>query len=415
MHVWMIRDMEPIPGDSGNPRLLRGGMLVNALVEKGHEVRWITSTFNHYARAHRAGRDESRRISGNLTIEVLSAPGYSKNSTMRRVWHNHRFARAYMGFAERATRRPDVIVADIPTTESAYAAVRTAQRWAIPSVVSVRDLWPDVFREFAPSAMRPFLTVPLMHFERQVSYACRHANAIVGISERYLDWGLNKAGRGRRSFDAIVPLGYKRPSVDAAEECAARERLSTFGVDFEKDLVVFAGSWGATCDLELVLRVARRLRTRPDIQFVLAGEGSKRAPLAREIAGLPNVVAPGWLDASEVTALLRASKLGLMPYRAGAPQGLPNKIFEYMAHGVFQISTLQGEAAQLLSSFGIGNSTPPGDVQSMVAAIVDALGEHACEARRREIRDVFVSRYDADVVYEAFVDHVERLVKANGS
>ena len=135
----------------------------------------------------------------------------------------------------------------------------------------------------------------------------------------------------------------------------------------------------------------------------------------REIARLPNVVAPGWLDASEVTTLLRASKVGLMPYRDGAPQSLPNKIFEYMAHGVFQVSTLQGEAAQLLSRFAIGKSTPPGDAPSLAAAIVGALGEYDCEARKQEIRDVFVSRYDADVVYGAFVDHVERLVRADGS
>src|SRR5690606_26183087 len=127
-HVWLVKDLEPVPGDAGDPRLLRAAMLSRALVERGHDVSWITSTFDHYAKRHRAGQTDTRVISDTYRIEILRAPGYRSNISPLRIWHNRCFARAFVDFSRRADRRPDVIVTDIPTTETAEAAIRVARQ-----------------------------------------------------------------------------------------------------------------------------------------------------------------------------------------------------------------------------------------------------------------------------------------------
>lgn len=409
MRIWLVRDMEPLPTDPGDRRLMRSAMLCKTLATRGHEVVWITSTFDHYAKRQRAGKTRTIAVPDGYDIQLLAAPGYRRNGSPLRVWHNRCFARAFRRFAACAARRPDIIVTDVPTTETAREAVFQAMEWGIPSVVSIRDLWPDFFGDFLPAAARPLLRPAIAAFERQLGYACRNATSIVGISENYLQWGLDKGGRERGDLDGVVPLGYEPVPTDAAGTAVTADRLRQLGIDPRKRLVSFVGSWGGTADLELVLDVASRLSDLADVEFVLAGDGDGRPHLLARSGRLPNVVAPGWLSATEIGLLLGKSCVGLSPYRPLAPQGLPNKIFEYMAYGVFQISTLQGEAAGLLSGLDIGKTVPPGDAPAMAAAIREALDARSHPQERARIRGEFTARYSAEAVYSGFADRIERL------
>ncbi|EXL02348.1 glycosyl transferase family 1 [Aquamicrobium defluvii] len=409
LRIWVVRDMEPLPTDEGDRRLMRCAMLCNALAGRGHEVVWFTSSFDHYGKRQRSRRDETHRISDNYRIEMLHAPGYRHNVSPFRVWHNRRFARAFRAFADRAAERPDVIVADLPTTEAAEAAIGLARRWAIPSLLSIRDLWPDFFSDFLPSPARPLAHLVLGGFERQADYACRHATALVGISPRYLEWGLARGRRKRTDRDAVVPLGYQPVPVPRG---GRDDLLRQLGADPQRPLVSFVGNWGATYDLDAVVEAAARLEGRSDALFVLAGDGHERDRLLRRIEVLSNVVAPGWLAAGEIALLLDASAIGLMPYRQGAPQGLPNKIFEYMAYGAFQISTLEGEAAELLARLGVGLTVPAGDTGAMADAIGEALAQRGGPNEREHIRTQFLARYSASAIYEDLSRRIESLAGA---
>lgn len=413
MHVWLVKDMEPIPVDLGDRRMLRTAMLAKALTERGHEVSWITSTFDHYAKEHRAQRDETRVISPRYRIEILRSPGYRRNKSPLRIWHNRCFARAFLDFANRSHTRPDVIVTDTPTTETAEAAVLVARRWNVPALLSVRDLWPDFFGNFVPPAFKPLVKLASRSFDRQVTYACRNATAIVGISPAYLEWGLAKGARKMSELDAVVPLGYAPVQTSDADRDAARARLRGLGVDFDKRLVSFAGSWGATYDLGLALEAAARLQGLDDVQFVLAGDGDERRRLSMRIGSLPNVVAPGWLTATQVAALLDASVIGLMPYREAAPQSLPNKIFEYMAYGLFQVSTLRGEAADLLRDLDAGLTIGERDAQTLSVAITRSLERAQRPGERERIRNAFLARFSADTVYSQMSELIENLAGAH--
>jgi glycosyltransferase involved in cell wall biosynthesis len=404
--------MEPLPTDPGDRRLMRGGMLCKALAARGHEVTWFTSTFDHYAKRQRMARSGTLAVSDNYRIELLRAPGYRRNGSPFRMWHNWRFARAFLDFARHSAQRPDVIVTDVPTTEAAQAAVLVGRRWGVPTLLSIRDLWPDFFGRFLPPAARPVLRLAIARFERQVAYACGNATAIIGISPRYLEWGLRKGGREQGPLDGVVPLGYEPVAAAAADPAQAEQRLRQLGVDPGKRLVSFVGSWGGTCDLDLVLAAAARLRAVEDVQFVLAGDGDSRTALLARIATLHNVVAPGWLTATEIAMLLENSALGLLPYRAEAPQGLPNKIFEYMAYGVFQISTLPGEADETLTALAAGRTVAAGDAASMADAIVESLEKAAGAGERERIRGEFDARYSAAAVYADLSERIERLAGA---
>jgi len=405
MKVWVIRDLEPISIDPGAPRLMRAGILSMKLAEMGHQTVWYTSSFNHYTRKQRL---EGRfSIRDNLTIDVIKSPGYSKNISFRRIYHNFMFAHELQKRFTIATELPDIIIADLPTTESAAAAVKFGLRMDIPTVVTVRDLWPDFFSNFVPSPMRRLVQFGVYPLERQAAFACKNTTSLIGISKMYLKWGQNK-GRKNTDLDRIFPLGYS--SIKKTEELNFNSIREKIGSQLDRRIVSFVGSWGNSYDIRLIYQAAMALTNRKDVVFVLAGDSSGQPRLERKLRKLSNVILTGWLDQHQVASLLKRSAIGILPYKSNAPQGLPNKLFEYMAYGAFQISTLGGEAKEVLEETQAGVSIRPGSVEDLVMEILKWIDYSELEEHRCRRIEVYERRYSREVIYSAYISHMEEVI-----
>lgn len=408
MRVWLVKDLEPLPTDGGNKRLMRSHMLCKALVKRGHEVTWITSSFDHLSKRQRANSDHSHQLGPLFSIQVLWAPGYKRNVGLARIRHNRLFARAFVNYAERASKRPDIIITDVPTTETAAAAIGLGKKWNVPTMLSIRDLWPDFFVNIVPEFLRPAARVLLWGFDRQVRYACRNASVIVGISPRYLTWGLEKGGRQKSELDAIIPLAYPSPPARPEQQSENDTvRLQRLGIDPAKKLVTFVGTWGLTYDLDTVAEAARLLESRDDIQFVLVGDGDQAGRLRTLVSDRKNIVTPGWVDARHISIVLHRTMVGLMPYRQDAPQELPNKFFEYMSHGVYQVSTLRGEAQRLLAVMKTGQTVVESDAGALAQAILEGIEQAAKPGTKSRIQGRFHQNYQASHIYAQFAQRLE--------
>lgn len=407
MTIWLVRDLEPIPGDRDGPRLMRAGMLAQALARDGFDVRWITSSFDHYRKRQRTPGREDRHPEPGLVVTVLPGPGYRRNISLARIRHNRAFARAFAAFAATAPERPGLVVTDLPTTETAAGAVAFARARAIPAIVSIRDLWPDFFTNVLPPPLRPLGRLALWPLVRQARAACAGADALVGISDNYLAWGLAKAGRPRGPMDRIIPLGYQKHPLPLPAARAAR--LAALGVRPEARLVAFVGSWGQTYDLHLLAETADLLKRRDDIQFLVAGSGDRSDHMRQRFARLPNVVLPGWIGAADIGIVLDRADLGLLPYKPDAPQGLPNKVFEYMAYGAYQIATIAGELDRFYAENGAGIALAAPTPPQFARAIEEALATPGIAAGRAARIAAFEQSAAADVVYARFIDLVRQL------
>lgn len=404
MNIWVIRDGEPLPTDPGGRRLMRMGMLCKALTDRGHQVVWFTSSFDHYRKRQRPPAEQTLST-GPLDIVQVAAPGYPRNIALQRIRHNRVFAARWRAMAAQRPA-PDVLVTDIPTTEAAQAVARFGAARKIPVVLSIRDLWPDFFADYLPPALRRVARPLIALLTRQAADAARLATSLVGISDDYLAWGLARAGRARGPLDRVFPLGYDPlPPPTPAAIAALRERLR---IAPDTKIVSFVGSWGATYDLDLVAATARQLTMRDDLVFVIAGDATARPALVDTMLALPNVRLSGWISGEDIATLVSASAVGLLPYGVAAPQGLPNKVFEYMAYGAYQVSTLGGEVESLYAATDTG-VVCTADPVLFAAAIVAALS-HADDRDARIAQ--FRRHYHADMIYAEMVAHIEALASA---
>lgn len=417
LRVWIVTIGEPIPiGDEISDRLLRSGLLADVLAARGHQVVWWTSTFDHMRKRHRFTTDTSVYHKPNLEIRLVRGSGYRSNISLRRLIDQALLAKSWTRWARRDSP-PALIVCSMPPIELAAATSRYGRHEGVPVLIDIRDLWPDAFVDVLPRNLR-FVAGPLLApWRLLLRRSLSTAAAITGTSNQYLAWAQNVCGRKPSDIDQVFPLGFQAAAVMPQEVEVAENRLLAQGVDPQKTICWFVGAFGATYDLTTVIETARRIERdslAPNVQFVLSGDGPSAPTLRREAAGLRNVVFTGWLDRVGLTAMANLASIGLAAYTPGAPQSLPNKLFEYLHAGLPVITSLGQESMQVLDEGRCGAAYQAGDQESLAGVITElARNPDKLNLMSTCATNIFNSRFRAEEIYEAMANFVENIARCH--
>jgi len=414
MNIWLIQTGEPLPIKNG-VRKMRTAILADKLLERGHKVLWWASAFEHQQKLMLSKRDRDFNISERYAIRVLRGCNYQKNVSLRR-YLNYQIVSLKFRFQSKRFSKPDAIVASMPDHLLAYEAARYAKKNNIPFIVDIRDLWPDIFLDrFKAMGLYGVGKIALTLDFARLTFLLKNADSLVAVSKGYLKWGLDKIGRPESLFDKVFYLGYKnsnaRSLVNEDKSLSVPDWLK--GREGQK-VFVFIGTFGVSYELELIMDAAMRFSGsgRTDICFVLAGTGEKFDLISKKAAGLQNVVLPGWIGEKEINALLKIGYTGLLSYIKDAPQGLPNKPFEYLSAGLPLINSLEGEMAELIDQCKFGMNYLPGDLEGLRACIERLASESSLHNEMSRNASKFFKKYgDADKIYDEYAGHIERVAE----
>jgi glycosyltransferase involved in cell wall biosynthesis len=409
MIVWLITVGEPINIIDKQPhmRMHRTGILAQKLSERGHKVTWWTSTFDHAKKKQYTDKTEQINNINGYKIVLMHGIPYSRNISIRRIVNHYQIARAFERIAQQEPK-PDIIYCSYPTIELSASAVKYGNEHHLPVIIDVRDLWPDIFIDAFPEMLfrigKIFLK-PLMNISRKVFSECY---AVTAVSEGYLEWGLRRGDRQRSANDAVFVLGYERPSLEAIWDENTRYKLEKMGVNELKTICWFIGTFGRTYDLNPVIEAARLLENsgRSDVLFVFSGDGENNQCWRQLADGLSNIVFTGWIDSQQLAYLLDVADIGLMAYVKGAPQGFPNKLFEYLSEGIPILSSLNGETAAFLAEHDCGMTYDAGNSISFLNTLECMLAsDYKCRGNNGKL--IFDRQYSADIVYRQLAEYLE--------
>ncbi|MFQ5442984.1 MAG: glycosyltransferase family 4 protein [Nitrospinales bacterium] len=413
MRVWLITIGEGLPIDGENTRLLRTGMLAEVLVSRGHEVEYWTSTFNHSLKTQRFDSDATLVQKSGLVLKLIHAIPYKANVSLLRMFSHWRLGRRFRQRI-RGEVPPDIIFVSVPIIELGQAALEYGLPRGIPVILDVRDLWPDCFLSVIPQLLRPLGRLALSPWFALTRKCFHECTAITGVSRGYLDWGLTNADRPKTEWDGVFPLGYEmrllqRENIESVSD--TEHYLANVGIDPKKVLFIFVGTFGQSYNLGTVIEAARSLQEegKSDIQFIFCGSGDHAPRWKAQARGLTNVVFTGWVDMKRIRSLLEVVDVGLMPYIQGATQSLPNKLFEYMAAGLPILSSLDGEARDLIESVGCGWSYRSHDREDLLKRVKMMLGPDIRKRLGTAGQARFRSEFQAGSIYCRLAEYLEAM------
>ena len=416
MLVWLVTIGEPLPVQEGaKDRPHRTGLFARLLAERGHDVVWWTSAYDHFRKKHLFPDDHVLRVNDRLEIRMLHGCGYSSNVSLARFRDHRQVAERFAAAAAAEPRRPDIIVAGLPTIELCLESTRYGKQRGVPVVLDMRDMWPDVFLELLPPALRPLGYLPLASLFRKSRAACRDATAITGMTDAFVDWGLARGGRQRSPLDRSFYFGYVRTEPSAEKLAAAEAFWNQHGVAATGDFnAAFFGAIGRQFNLEPIIEAVRQLGpTNRKIRFVLCGSGDRLEHYKSLAAGLNNLVFPGWVGAAEIFALMRRSAIGLAPYRESRnfTMNIANKPAEYFSGGLpIALSLKSGVLHDLLRDrdcgFSYGN-----DPEALVRELGRLQDDPARQKRlSANAQALFEESFVAEKVYGRMAAYLEEIV-----
>jgi len=409
VRVWLVQTGESLP--LGRERKLRTSLMAEKLLEKGHSLTWWTSAFDHLTKRWLWDKDEEILLRKDFRIVALKGVGYRRNISVAR-FIDHRKVAAKFRCRTYKSEKPDVVVVSMPPHDLAYEAVRYAKENNIPVIVDIRDLWPDIFVERFGKITRFVMKAALSNDFNMLRKTLKWANSITAVTKPFLEWGLNYAGRDMTPTDKVFYLGCSKGSSTSSKLVSDRIRSLKDAVQ-GKFTVGFLGTFAHYHNPEIIVDAAERLKDK-DIQFIIAGDGEFYDKIQAKANSLPNVHITGWLDAADIYAILGLFHVGVCPTGKDAVL-FPNKAFTYLSAGLPIVSAFGGELKEILEKEQIGLYCRPGDVGSLVTALETLyINPSLWQEMAENARKVFSTRFDADIVYNDYSEHIERVAAYAG-
>lgn len=336
----------------------------------GHEVTVLTGFPNHPTGVippeYRGQLIRRERVD---EIDVVRTPIYAaaNRGLIKRGLNYTSYAASAAVLGPFLTERPDVVIATSPQMLTAVAGLAISALKRVPFVFEVRDLWPRSIVEVgALPARHPAIRL----LEQLEMFLYSRADRIVTVTDAFVD---ELSGRGvpRAKLRVVkngVDLEMFQPSP---RENEVRRELGFSAEDF---ICLYVGTHGMAHGLETILHAAERLRDHPNVRFVLVGEGAEKAALKEKARSmkLDSVVFVDKQARSRVALYLAASDLSLVLLRKRPlfKTVLPSKLFEIMGSARPMISTVDGEARQLVEEARAGIFVPPEDPVALSDAIL---------------------------------------------
>ena len=261
-------------------------------------------------------------------------------------------------------KQPDVVIGTSPTFFAAMSAAAAAERFQVPFIMEVRDLWPACFVDLG--VIRNQRLIRLL--ERWEVSLYRRANHIVTVTSAFRDDLVRRSIPSKKITS--IPNGADEEFWVPQERSGFLDQAAGGSRGFN---VLYIGAHGISQALIRILEAAREFKLCTDVRFFLIGEGAEKARLqilAGEM-GLSNLHFLDPVDKDRVRACYANADICLVPLR-NIPlfrTFIPSKMFEMLAMGCPIVASVEGEAAGILEASGGAVVVPPEDSRSIAAAI----------------------------------------------
>jgi glycosyltransferase involved in cell wall biosynthesis len=349
------------------------------MAKQGHSCVMIASDSNHLVSTPDFDGPYLDETIEGVRVVRLRALKYkaSRSSGIGRVlswvdfeWRTYRYSKDVLP-------PPSVVIASSLSLLTILTGLLLRRRYKCRLAFEVRDIWPlTLVEEAGFSAANPMIR--LLGLIEKLGYV--KADYIVGTMPNLGEHVAEVTGKK-------LPVGF----IPMGIEEDWRERQKDIGdayvaehIPSDKFVVGYAGTIGVTNALETLFACVREMRDRPDIHFLIVGNGYLKEQYRTACADLPNIsFAPAVPKAMVQSVLSRCDLLYFAAHQSKVwkyGQSL-NKIMDYMLSGKPVVGSYTGFPS-MLNEAGSGSYVPSKDARALRDEILRYAAMPAAERER---------------------------------
>ena len=360
MEICIFQTGEPLHIDKGNYRPMRGMLLADNLVEKGHKVTIISTAFFHQRKIHRTRNLKIYKINKNLSIYLIPSIGYKKHIGLKRVL-DHLILAFNLSFFLKINKnfRPDKLFIGYPPILSCFIMAFWCKKNNIPYMLDVKDKWPEIFLEPFSKNTKTFLRIILEPYYLCSRYIFKNANQITSITDEYINWikaFCNEKNTQKKYF--VSPLIREPLKMDKLQSKNAKSFWDEQNINiFKTKYFCFIGSYSKSFDFDFIYKSAKSiLKKYPEVKFIICGAGDQYEKVKNKFQKSPNVFVFGEIDKYSAKLLINYAIATLAPYlnTPNFKDHVPNKIIESLENNTPFITTVEGKLRTIIDNYKNG-------------------------------------------------------------
>jgi glycosyltransferase involved in cell wall biosynthesis len=267
MKIWYVAAYDQPKGQS--PRTYDFSM---ELVRRGHEVTMFTNGYCHFTHKERLRDDELWRVElvDGIRVVWVKTRAYAGNGLGRGL-NMLDSVRRVLQSSRTLGDRPDVVLGPSVPLLTGWAASRLADRYRVPFIFEVRDVWPDALVDIGGMKRNSFVYFAFRQVEKLMyRRAARISSTLPNLADHV-------AGSGSDPAKIVcIPNGvdlsaYNKP--ESYEGGAGRQLV-----------VMYVGGFGLDHDVPTIIRAAKILQDEDDqrFRFVVIGGGVRKPQCEEE-------------------------------------------------------------------------------------------------------------------------------------
>jgi colanic acid biosynthesis glycosyl transferase WcaI len=339
------------------------------LAARGHDVS-VCTTFPYYPQWRVAddyrGKSWLSESRNGVTIYRSWSWVPSRLSSVKRILFEASFLAGNLLRALSA-EKPELIVVESPPLGLALTARLLGRHWKVPFVFDVMDLQPDAAAELGMLSSGPLMRA-LYWLER---YAYTHAALISTLTEGMRQRIIGKFISPRKV--ALIATHADSDLLSIRRDELGQRFRKMHGLD-GKFIVVHSGNMGVKQGLEVILDAAELSLDRPEIVYLIVGDGAMRSELQSKAAsaGLDNVWFLPVLARQQFLEMLAATDIALITQqRSVSDIVFPSKTATLMSAGCPIVASVNEscEVARVLEHSGAGLVMPAENPLALFDAI----------------------------------------------
>jgi glycosyltransferase involved in cell wall biosynthesis len=268
MKIWYLSAYDQPAGQS-----TRTHDFSRELVRRGHEVTFFTNSFCHFKHTELLDENELWRVEMVDSIRVvwLKTRHYSGNGIGRGLNMLDNVRRIFQASKE-LDDNPDVVLGPSVPLLTGWTAARLAERYGVPFIFEVRDVWPDALVDIGGLSKNSLFYYAFRYIEKMLyAKATRISSTLPHLSEHVAASGSDP------SKIVCIPNGIDLTpyTPDVAYDGGEGRQL----------IVMYVGGFGLDHDVTTIIRAAKILQDEEDttFRFIVIGGGVRRDAAEEEV------------------------------------------------------------------------------------------------------------------------------------
>lgn len=310
------------------------------------------------------------------------------------------------GFLAGLFVKTDLIVATSPQFFTALAG-RTLHWWKHkPWVMEVRDLWPESIKTVG--AMNDSLFI--RYFEWQEMRCYRSATRLVVVTDSFRKKLIERGVPEEKIY--VVKNGVDKSLFRPMEKDASL--VKELGLE-NKRVIGYIGTHGMAHKLDFILHCAKEMEDQDEFRFLFLGGGAEKENLValKESLGCKNVIMLDSVPKAEVKRYISVLDVCLINLKKSPlfTTVIPSKIFENAAMRIPILMGVEGEAQEIVESYGAGVCFEPenaGDFKLKLKALLQPDKYASCQDGCSRLADAFDRKVLAAAMLEVLKGAVGR-------